>query len=109
MKVLPGDSLRHWQIDQLVQEIITAVGSSKGPELVRELVIQSQQRSNQVPSEFESILSIVGIELIESYSTRDILADTQAILVRQGTDESPASERMLILAFRGTEVKGYQM
>jgi hypothetical protein len=68
------------RVDQLVQEIITAVGSSKGPELVRELVIRSQQRGNQVPSEFESILSKVGIELIESYSTRDLLADTQAIL-----------------------------
>ena len=92
-----------------MQEIITAVGSSKGPELVRELVIRSQQRGNQVPSEFESILSIAGMELIESYSARDILADTQAILVRLGTDESPVSERMLILAFRGTEVKRYQM
>jgi hypothetical protein len=93
------------QVDEFVKEIITAAGSSKGPELVRELVIRSQQRGNQVPSEFESILSKAGIELIESYSTRDLLADSQAILVRLGTDESPVSHRMLILAFRGTEVK----
>ena len=93
------------KIDQLVQEIITAAGSSKGPELVRELVTRSQHRGNQVPGEFESILIKAGMELVQSYSTRDLLADTQAILVRLGTDESPASQRMLILAFRGTEVK----
>ena len=93
------------QIDELVQDIITAAGSSNGLELVRELVTRSQQRGNQVSEEFETILSKVGIELIESFSRSDLLADSQAILVRLGTNESSISQQMLILAFRGTEVK----
>jgi hypothetical protein len=93
------------QIDEFVKEIIKAASSSKGPELVRELVTRSQQRGNQVSDEFEKILNNVGIELIDSFSISDPLADSQAIMVRLGTNETPISQQMLILAFRGTEVK----
>jgi len=92
------------RIDELVQEIIKAANSSNGPALVRELVAQSQQRGNQVSEEFEATLLRAEIELIESYSSSDLLADSQAILVRLGTNELPKSQQMLILAFRGTEV-----
>ncbi len=88
-------------LDQLAKALALESDQTKILKKLNSLL--ASEKHNQYKKELESDLGALGFELVDTYSiTIPLVADTQAYLAKLTLGDR---EPMLVLAFRGTEVK----